>query len=186
MAAFFIYLFCLVVGAAFVLGCALMGHLFGGGEGHVTGSGGHAEAGADGSDAPGVSMFSPTIIASFVTAFGGLGIILHQFEATRAPMVSAPLAALGAGVMAAVLLFVMRQIFSHSESSSESHVSTLAGMTATVISPIPEHGVGEIAYVQAGTRYTAAARTEHGEPVPAGRPVTITRIVAGQCFVKAG
>jgi membrane protein implicated in regulation of membrane protease activity len=185
MSAFLVYLFCLIVGAAFVLGSAVFGHMFGGGDGHVAGSGGHAEAGADGSDSPGVSMFSPTILASFVTAFGGIGIILQQFPSTKPPMVSALLAALGASIMAAVLLWVMRQVFAHSESSSESQVATLKGMSATIITPIPENGVGEIAYVQAGTRYTAAARTENGEAVPSGRAVTITSIVAGQFFVKA-
>jgi len=185
MSALLVYLFCLVVGAAFVLGGALFGHLFGGGDGHVVGSGGHAEAGADGSDSPGVSMFSPTIMASFATAFGGLGVIFSQFEKTKPVFISAPLAAAGAVLMAGLLLWVMRQVFSHSEASSESHVSTLAGMSASVISPIPENGVGEIAYVQAGTRYTAPARTEQGEPVPSGRAVIITRIVAGQFFVKS-
>jgi len=49
------------------------GHFFGGHDAHVAGSGGHAEAGADSSDMPGISIFSPTIMAAFVTAFGGFG-----------------------------------------------------------------------------------------------------------------
>ena len=76
-----IYIICLGVGLLFTLISAFFGHVFGGGhDGHVDGSGGHAEAGVDSSDMPGVSVFSPTIIASFVTAFGGFGIIFSQFQ----------------------------------------------------------------------------------------------------------
>ena len=185
MSAFVVYLFCLGGGAIFVLGSAVAGHLFGGGDGHVDGSHGHASTGADGSDSPGISAFSPTVIAAFITAFGGLGIIFSQFPATKDPIYSAPLAGAGAFVLAGILLWLMRQLFSKSESSSESQVATLAGMAATVISPIPENGMGEIAYVQAGTRYTAPAREEHGQAVASGRAVTITRVVAGQFYVLA-
>jgi hypothetical protein len=53
---FFIYLICLGVGVCFTLFSAIFGHIFGGGhDGHVDGSGGHAEAGVDASDMPGVS-----------------------------------------------------------------------------------------------------------------------------------
>jgi hypothetical protein len=97
MSAFTVYVFCLTVGAVFVIITAVFGHVFGAGDHgvHVDGSGGHAVAGADGSDSPGVSMFSPTVLAAFVTAFGGLGGILSQIEATSPAYVSAPLAAMG-------------------------------------------------------------------------------------------
>src|ERR1039457_3809371 len=147
--ALLVYIICLGVGLVFTLVTAFFGHIFGGGhEGHVGGSGGHAEAGVDSSDMPGVSVLSPTIIASFVTAFGGFGIILSQFNATRAPIISAPLAVLGGFIIAGSVLMLLRSLFSHTQSSSESKVASLAGMTATVISPIPPNGVGEIAYVQ--------------------------------------
>ena len=68
MTAFTIYLFCLVVGLVFTLFSVLAGHFLGGHGDHVGGSGGHAEAGADSSDMPGISIFSPTVIAAFVTA----------------------------------------------------------------------------------------------------------------------
>jgi membrane protein implicated in regulation of membrane protease activity len=183
--AFLIYLFCLTVGLVFTLISAVMGHLFGGmdHDSDVAGSGGHAEAGVDGSDMPGVSAFSPTILASFVTAFGGFGIIFSQFPGTRSPWVSAPLSVVCALGLAGALLGVLRQVFKKTQSSSESRVASLAGQIATVITPIPEHGVGEIAYVQAGTRYTAPARTETGAAVGGGQPVRIARVVGTQFYV---
>ena len=56
-------------------------------------------------------------------------------------------------------------------------------MTATVITPIPANGVGEIAYVQAGSRYSAPARDERGSPVANGQTVKIVRIVGSQFYV---
>lgn len=183
MSAFLIYLFCLVVGFVFVTGSALLGHFGGGDHGHVDGSGGHAEAGADHSDAPGVSFFSPIVMAAFVTAFGAFGLIFTQFEATKSSVVSAILSAVCAIAVAGMLVSFLRKIVRASDSSSESQVATLVGHAATVISPIPAGGVGEIAYVQAGTRYTAPAREETGTAVGTGSEVRIMRVVGSQFYV---
>src|SRR5581483_10195895 len=183
MSAFLVYLFCLAIGFVFLFASAMLGPLFGGGHRHVDGSGGHAEAGGDGSDAPGMSFFSPIIMAAFVTAFGAFGLMLSQIEATKRPLISAPLAVVGAAIVAFSLVSVLGRLFRAADSSSESRVSTLVGLLATVISPIPANGVGEIAYVQAGTRYTAPAREETGRPVTTGQTVAITRIVGTQMYV---
>jgi membrane protein implicated in regulation of membrane protease activity len=185
MSAFLAYLFCMSIGFAFVVLSAMMGHLFGGAHGHVGGSGGHAEAGGDSSDSPGVSFFSPIIMAAFVTSFGGFGLVFSEIEATKRPLISAPLAVVGAMIVASLLVSVLRKVMRASDSSSESKVSSLPGCVATVISAIPAGGVGEIAYVQAGTRYTAPAREEDGLSVGTGKAVTITRIVGQQCYVTA-
>jgi membrane-bound ClpP family serine protease len=183
---FFIYLVCLGVGALFTLLTLFFGHLLGGGhEAHLDGSGGHAEAGADSSDMPGVSIFSPTVITTFITAFGGYGIILRQIPATSNPLFSAPLAACGALLTSGLVLWVLRQLFRATQSSSESKVGELAGAIGHIITPIPENGVGEIAYVQGGSRYTAPAREESGAPVPNGAAVKIVRIVGSQFYVKS-
>lgn len=182
MSAFLVYLFCLIVGFIFVLGSAVLGHM-GGDHGHVGGSGGHAEAGADSSDAPGVSLFSPIVMAAFVAAFGAFGLIFSQFEATKSPVVSAGLSIVSALLIASGTVSVLRKVVRVSDSSSESQVATLIGHNATIITPIPAGGVGEIAYVQAGTRYTAPAREETGVAVSGGSEVQITRIVGSQFYV---
>ena len=73
--------------------------------------------------------------------------------------------------------------FSKGEASYLS-VATLVGYSASIITPIPENGVGEIAYVQGGSRYTAPARSESNEIVASGRTVKIKRIVGSQVFVE--
>jgi hypothetical protein len=133
---------------------------------------------------PGVSVLSPTIIAAFITSFGGFGVIFSQFQATKPPIISAPLSVLGGFVIAACALLLLRSLFTHTQSSSESKVASLAGLTATIISPIPANGVGEIAYVQGGSRYTAPARLEVGTTsVANGKLVRITRVVGTQFYV---
>lgn len=184
MSAHAIYLFCLVVGLTFTLLSALLGHIFGGHEGHVDGSGGHAEAGADSSDMPGVSIFSPTLLSSFITAFGGFGIIFNEIPAINKPYFSAPLAILAAFLVAGILYKVLSAIFRHTQGSSEPHVAALTGTEASVITPIPENGVGEIAYVVHGSRFTGPARVENGTSISGGRSVRIKRVVGTQFFVE--
>jgi membrane protein implicated in regulation of membrane protease activity len=179
-----IYIVCLGVGFLFTVASAFLGHFLGGGhDGGVHGSGGHAEAGLDGHGMPGISAFSPLILASFVTAFGGLGIIFHDIPATSSAWKSAPLAAVGAFAIAYVLLILLRLLFKDTQGSSEGIVAETIGMIGHVITPIPAEGVGEIAYVQAGSRYTAPAREEKGLPVPNGQAVKIIRIVGSQFYV---
>lgn len=181
---FTIYLICLGTGLLFTLLSLVGSHMFGGhGGGHDIGSGGHAAAGADGTDGPGMSAFSPTMIAAFIMAFGGFGIIFHQIPATRSIWLSAPLA-LGCGLAASfALLWMLRQLFRQTQSSSEGHVGSLVGTSATVIGAIPQNGMGEIAYVQGGSRYTAPARTESGCAVAGGQTVKINRVVGTSFYV---
>ena len=176
-----IYLICLGGGFLFLVVLALMGHFFDGAGHHEVGGGGHAEVGADGS---GVSAFSPMIIAAFMTGFGAFGYLLTLVPATKSPVISAPLAAVGAFAFANVIVWALRLVFRKTQSSSESQVASVVGTTATLGTGIPENGVGEIVYVQGGTRYTAPARAEDGKPIPTGAAVTVTRIVGSQFFVK--
>ena len=179
-----IYTICLVVGLAFAFISAVAGHFFGGHDGGGgVGTGGHAEAGYDHSGVPGISFFSPTVLACFVTAFGACGLILTKVEATRSVWVSAPISAVAGLAMAFVTFLLFNWMFKQTESSSESRVASLVGQEASTVTPIPENGVGEIAYIQGGSRYTAPARTESGFAIPAGKPVRITRIAGTQYYV---
>lgn len=184
MADVMVYSICLGVGLLFAIVSAFLGHLFGGHDAHVdVGTGGHAEAGFQDTGMPGLSPFSPTTISAFITAFGALGLILSRIELTKSPWVSAPLALVGALVIAAGVVWLFSTVFHKTQSSSESRVAELVGISATVITPIPANGVGEIAYVQCGSRYTAPARDERGVPVANGQTVKITRIVGTQFYV---
>jgi membrane-bound ClpP family serine protease len=184
---FFIYLGCLGFGLLFTILSAVLGHLFGGGVDHHldVGTHGHVDAGFDNTGMPGVSIFSPVVICSFITAFGGFGLVFHQIERTRSVWISAPLAAACGVVVAAGSFFMFNAIFEKAQASSEVRIGSLVGKTATVITPIPANGVGEIAYVTGGTRCTAPAREQTGAPIANGQTVKITRVSESQ-FVVSG
>ena len=179
-----IYIICLIVGLMFTIGSAVAGHFFGGHDSDV-GTGGHAEAGFDHAGMPGISFFSPTVLASFVTAFGAFGIIFSKIEMTSSVWASAPLSIAGGCLVAWGVFWLFNSMFSKTQSSSESNVASLVGHTASIITPIPVNGVGEIVYVQGGSRYNAPARAERGVAIPAGQSVKITRVVGSQFFVDA-
>ena len=178
-----LYFLCLGVGLLFTVASALGGHFLGG---HDSSGGvdGHMDLGPGTHHMPGFSALSPTTIASFITAFGAIGMILVRVERTSDWWINVPLALVGALLIAAMVVVLFRSIFRATQSSSESRVSLLAGSSATIITPIPADGVGEIAYVQGGSRYSAPAREEEGIPVPSGSTVTITRIIGTQFYVR--
>ena len=177
-----VYTICLVFGLMFTVASAFLGHLFGGHD--SIGTDGQADAGFSSDGVPGITFFSPTVLASFITAFGAFGLVLSEIPATSSVWISAPLSFVGGLLIAAVVLWLFNAMFSRTQSSSEGRVANLIGQTAAIISPIPENGVGEISYVQSGSRYTAPARDEKGRAVPNGKTVKITRIVGTQFFVE--
>src|SRR3954468_9548974 len=115
-----IYIVCLALGLLFTIISAVAGHFFGGHDGHVggdVGTGGHAEAGYDHTGIPGISFFSPTVLACFVTAFGATGIILTKIEATKSLWNSAPISAVAGLLMATVTFFLFNYMFKRTTSS---------------------------------------------------------------------
>ena len=178
-----IYLVCIGVGLLFAAVSAFFAEGGGGHDGHADSQAGHTEAGNGAHDMPGFSALSPTSIATFVTGFGGFGLIFSKFEMTQNPWLSVPLAAFGGLAVAAVVVAIFNKIFHITQSSSEGRMSELFGTSATVITPIGAGGVGEIAYVQRGTRYTAPARTLDETEIPAGEKVRIVRTSGSQFYV---
>lgn len=174
-----IYLICFGAGLFFAVISALMSGAFGGHDADA----GHADGAVGGHDMPGFSALSPTTIATFVTAFGAFGMILNKIPVLSTPWLSAPIAAVGALGVAACVVALFRKIFGATQSSSEGRVGALVDHAATVETPIAAGGVGEISYVQAGSRYTAPARAEDGLAIPAGATVRISRIVGTQFYV---
>src|SRR5258705_7218842 len=121
MDAFHIYFICFGVGLVFTILSAFLGHVFGGTDAHAdVGTGGHAEAGFEHTGMPGVSPFSPTTIASFITAFGGFGMIFSRIELTKSWWISAPLSAFMGLAIAAGGIVMFNSVFSPKQSSSGS------------------------------------------------------------------
>ena len=130
----------------------------------------------------GLTSISPMSIASFVTAFGAFGIIASQlFGASNGASL---LFALGGGLFVGViaqLLFIY--VFSPQTSSLRSR-SDIVGLTAEVIIPIPENGVGQIAVVSRGSRVTYGARTKSGQNFEQGDLVRVVELAGSIAFVE--
>ena len=186
--AFFIYAVCFGVGLLFAIISVLLGHLGHDGHadvGHEAEVHGHAEAGFGTNDMPGFEPVGPTTIATFITAFGGFGMVFNESSSENLQRFSGALAAVAAFATAALVAWGFTIVFRWAQGSSEGRISEIHGLTATVITPIPPDGVGEIAYVQAGTRYSAPARSENSRPVTSGATVKITRVVGTQFYIAA-
>ncbi len=180
-----VYVACFVLGLAYAVFAGFLG-------GHAGDAGMDVSAdAAGGGDAPdatsdGVhfSPLSPVVIAMFVTAFGATGMIC--LKVFKFSWVASLVVAVILGVAAAAVTFyIFVVLFSKTQGSSESQIAKMLGGQAEVITPIPAQGVGEIAYVSKGARYTAPARSVDQKEIKAHAIVRIDKIVGSTFFVSS-
>jgi len=58
------------------------------------------------------------------------------------------------------------------------------GLTAEVVAPIPEDGIGEIAVIAQGSRVTYPARSSQGKAIKRGSLVVIDQMLGTQALVS--
>ncbi len=128
-------------------------------------------------------LFSPIVIACFVTAFGGGGIIgLKLFP--FAPILSLPVAA-GTGVVIGLLVgLLVLKIYKVVQTNAVTTAKHIIGSIAEVSESIPAAGVGEITFAGKGSRISGPARSEENIDIKRHAMVTITRIVGGLYYVR--
>ncbi len=126
---------------------------------------------------------SPFTIASFVTGFGGAGLISTlAFEVSA--ITSLLWGMLGGVVMGGVVQVFFGAVLLKSQGSSDVRLSRLTGTLAEVTLPIEPGGSGRIALVAEGRRMTFGARLIGSESVPRGAQVEIIRVVGGTAVVR--
>jgi membrane protein implicated in regulation of membrane protease activity len=129
------------------------------------------------------SPVSPITIATFITSFGGVGLIMK--EALRAPsFLSLPVASGSGFVVAGIIFYFFYKIFQVTQASSEPTMESVLDIEAEVITPIPANGVGEISYVVKGSRFTAPARAEEQEAIAKHAMVRITKVVGNIFYIR--
>lgn len=146
---------------------------------------GGAEGFTGGIDTPDVSVspLSPITIATFVTTFGGVGLITTQFFGVDGRW--SLLWALGSGLTLAGLMYVVvSQFLIGSQGSSEVRAVELVGIEAEVTVPIGARTPGQVVYVTKSGRMTSMARSVSGEAIPRGEFVTIVRVQGPQVLVR--
>jgi membrane protein implicated in regulation of membrane protease activity len=138
-----------------------------------------------GLDAPDVSVspLSPITIATFVTVFGGIGVITTQlFDVSPGmSLVISLLSGLGSG---GLMYLFYSQFLIRSQGSSEMHRGEVIGMQAEVTVPIGESSPGQVAYGTKSGRMSSMARSLDGKPIPRGQFVEIVRTIGHQVLVR--
>lgn len=189
------YVICILVGFVF----ALLSFVFSGAfESHVDGGmdvgmDGSAQIGMDGhGDIAGgdaglgevhFPLFSPVVLASFITAFGAGG-ALGLMVFGLLPVLSL-LPAIGAGLLVGLLVgFVVMKIYKVAQTNAVTTAKSLLGQLAEVVETIPASGVGEIAYSGKSSRASGPARSENNCDIQRHALVTITRVVGGLYYVR--
>jgi len=145
-------------------------------------SGGGASAGIDAPDVS-ISPLSPITVATFVTTFGGIGVLCNQLFSLdpRLGLLLATISALGtSGLM---YLFVS-QFLIRSQASSELRRSELVGMHAEVTVPIGENSSGQVSYLTKSGRMNSMARSIDGSAIERGQFVAIVRTIGHQVLVR--
>jgi membrane protein implicated in regulation of membrane protease activity len=144
-----------------------------------------AGGGPAGIDAPDVTVspLSPITVATFVTTFGGVGVLATQvFDVD--PRLSL-LWAVGSALVTAGLMYLFSsQFLVRSQASSELHQGELIGIEAEVTVPIGEGSLGQVTYLTKSGRMSSIARSVDGKPIARGQSVTVVRTIGPQVLVR--
>ena len=139
--------------------------------------GGHADGGQP-------HPISGTVVATFITGFGGGGTLAHyQLGWQLLPGLAA--AIFSGAILAAAAFAVLELLFARTQAGSEFAVGDMVGRTAEVITPIAADGTGEIAYLVKGQRERSAARSADGTAIPRGSSVVIEKFVGATAYVRS-
>jgi hypothetical protein len=140
---------------------------------------------AGGLDAPdvAVSPLSPITIATFVTVFGGIGVLSIQFFDVDARL-SLVFATIGALICSGLMFLFYSQVLIRSQGSSEVRRGELIGLEAEVTVPIGETAPGQVSYSTKAGRMSSTARSVDGSAIPRGTFVTIVRTIGPQVLVQ--
>jgi membrane protein implicated in regulation of membrane protease activity len=186
-----------VLGCGYVLVSAFLGHGTDAAHdaGHAAGSESHSDYGVDGSGHGGTHassadgsafhfpFFSPLALATLLAAIGAWGLIA-QFGFGLHGERSLLVAIAAAAVTAYLVTWASWRLVSGSVGSSAIPLSALPGAQAEVITPIPAGGVGEVAALVEGQRFTAPAREADGGALARGAIVTVVRMVGHTLLVR--
>lgn len=128
-------------------------------------------------------ILSPTVIATFVTVFGGIGyLLLHETDWPVIAVVGVSLLA-ALGISSAVLFLVVIPLHAGQKGLALS-AKSMIGLEAEVVTPIDSHRLGEIVYMQGGGRHSAPAKAPEGITIDQGATVRVIGESAGTFIVE--
>ncbi|MFC5700583.1 NfeD family protein [Cohnella faecalis] len=126
---------------------------------------------------------SPTVIATFLNVFGGIGyMLLNQTDWSMIAVASVSL--ISALAVSSVVLFAVVLPLHAAQKGMAKSAKAMIGLAAEVVTAIKAPRLGEIVYEQGGTRHSAPAKSA-GEPVISqGTSVRIVGEMAGTFVVE--
>jgi membrane protein implicated in regulation of membrane protease activity len=133
----------------------------------------------------GLSFFRPTLIAVFLTVTGGLGWLLSpRLEGILGNGIVLTISVLGGLTIAGIIHRFVIIPMQKAQNTSAFHKQAAIGITAKVISPIPQGKYGKIQYNISGSVVTGPAKSEDGGEIKNGENVNIVYIENNTYFVK--
>lgn len=164
------YTGCLIFGALFAVVSVLIGDVL--------------STALDGAlDFLSADYLNPTVLATFITIFGGAGIMLSRYSplGTAAALILSIAAGAAGGTL--IHLFYVKPM-KNSENSTGYSMSGLPGKVAEVLVPIPASGYGEVLVrSSAGNSNQIAASFERTD-IQAGDRVVIVEVKDGAVYVS--
>ena len=161
-----IYLICFLVGALFIFTSFLLGGIL------------HTDFHVEGE----IPFLSPSVIATFMTIFGAMGLF---FEKTfHLPSFEVALLSTCIGmVSSASIIFLVMIPLQKAQKSNAKGSKEMIGKDAEVLTTVSQHSTGEIVYTQAGFRMSAPSLTD-GSPLLPGEKVRIVDVQKGVFKIK--
>jgi membrane protein implicated in regulation of membrane protease activity len=179
----------LAAGLIFALGTLLLSGLSGGdagGDGGGDGGdgGGDGGDGGDAGDGSGgdLKIFSPVTLATFMAVFGGVGLIC-TIGLGLDPRVSLLIAGLVAIVASLAVAALYGRVLVALHGSTDIRETDMVGIEATVTTPIPANGIGEVLFEISKERMSRPARSADNDPIARGTIVVIQQASGGNVLV---
>lgn len=142
---------------------------------HGAAAGGHAHAAA--------GPINFLTVTAFAAWFGGAGYLLtSNFGWLAAPALAG---AIVAGVAGATIVFwIMARVLWSPDENMQSADYHMVGVLGHLSQPIRAGGLGELVYVQGGTRKSCCARSDDGVSIDKGVEVVVTDYDRGIAAVR--
>ena len=132
----------------------------------------------------GLSPLSPIIIATFITTFGGTGLVVNTLT-PLSPAFGLLISTVSGLGLSGVMFLLYTRVLMGVQSSSEVRAGELVGRSAETTTPIPEGQVGEVVLVVRGARARRPARSADGQAIPRGTTVEIVKEAGNVVLVRA-
>lgn len=122
----------------------------------------------------GDGILSTPVIGAFMAAFGAAGALLLRGLETS--LLNAVVGGVASGIVLGGATFGLVRALMHMPTDATPRTSDLVGSIATVITRIPDDGLGEIALVSAGQKLKLSARADG--PIPNGSSVIVVDVTS--------